>query len=74
MPRTRRIESAGALDHVMSRGNRRQGIFLDDVDRQGFLKTLAGGVCDGAKPRANGSLLRSLGWRKEELARQPLIA
>jgi putative transposase len=27
--------------HVMSRGNRRQDIFLDDVDRQDFLKTLA---------------------------------
>jgi len=25
----------------MSRGNRRQNIFLDDVDRQDFLKTLA---------------------------------
>ena len=27
--------------HVMSRGNRRQDIYLDDVDRQDFLKTLA---------------------------------
>jgi len=27
--------------HVMSRGNRREKIFLDDVDRQDFLKTLA---------------------------------
>ena len=27
--------------HVMSRGNRRQDIFLDDVDRHDFLKTLA---------------------------------
>ena len=27
--------------HVMSRGNRRTDIFLDDVDRQDFLKTLA---------------------------------
>ena len=29
------------MHHVMSRGNRRQNIFLDDVDRQDFLKTLA---------------------------------
>jgi REP element-mobilizing transposase RayT len=27
--------------HVMGRGKRRQDIFLDDVDRQDFLKTLA---------------------------------
>ena len=27
--------------HVMSRGNRRQDIFLDDIDRHDFLKTLA---------------------------------
>ena len=27
--------------HVMSRGDRRGDIFLDDVDRQGLLKTLA---------------------------------
>jgi REP element-mobilizing transposase RayT len=27
--------------HVMSRGNRREAIFLDDVDRYDFLKTLA---------------------------------
>jgi REP element-mobilizing transposase RayT len=29
--------------HVMSRGDRREAIFLDDVDRQDFLKTLAEG-------------------------------
>jgi putative transposase len=27
--------------HVMSRGNRREKIFLDDIDRQDFIKTLA---------------------------------
>jgi hypothetical protein len=27
--------------HVMSRGNRRQHIHLNDADRQDFLKTLA---------------------------------
>ncbi len=44
MPRTLRVEYAGAIYHVMSRGNRRDDIFLDDVDRQDFLKTL-GEVC-----------------------------
>ncbi|HVV73869.1 MAG TPA: transposase [Verrucomicrobiae bacterium] len=41
MPRQVRIEYPGAIYHVMSRGNRRQCIYLDDVDRQDFLKTLA---------------------------------
>jgi len=39
MPRTLRVEYPGAIYHVMSRGNRRDDIFLDDVDRQDFLKT-----------------------------------
>ena len=39
MPRKLRIECAGAMYHVMSRGNRRQDIFLDDIDRHDFLKT-----------------------------------
>jgi len=33
MPRQVRIQFPGAMHHVMSRGNRRQDIFLDDVDR-----------------------------------------
>jgi hypothetical protein len=41
MPRQLRIEYPGAIYHVMSRGNRRQDIYLDDVDRQDFLKTQA---------------------------------
>jgi len=41
MPRKLRVEYPGAVYHVMSRGNRRQDIFLDDVDRHDFLKTLA---------------------------------
>ena len=41
MPRQLRIQYPGAMYHVMSRGNRREDIFLDDVDRQDFLKTLA---------------------------------
>jgi REP element-mobilizing transposase RayT len=41
MPRKLPIEYPGAMYHVMSRGNRRQDIFLDDIDRHDFLKTLA---------------------------------
>ena len=41
MPRQLRIEYPGAIYHVMSRGDRRENIYLDDVDRQDFLKTLA---------------------------------
>jgi putative transposase len=41
MPRQMRMEYAGAIYHVLNRGDRREDIFLDDVDRQDFLKTLA---------------------------------
>ena len=41
MPRTMRVEDPGAIYHVMDRGDRREDIFVDDVDRQDFLKTLA---------------------------------
>jgi REP element-mobilizing transposase RayT len=41
MPGQLRIEYPGAIYHLMSRGNRCQDIFLDDVDRQDFLKTVA---------------------------------
>ena len=41
MPRKLRIKYPGAMYHIISRGDRREKIFLDDVDRQDFLKTLA---------------------------------
>ena len=41
MPRKLRVEYPGAMYHVMSRGDRQEDIYLDDVDRQDFLKTLA---------------------------------
>ncbi|NQV35803.1 MAG: transposase [Phycisphaeraceae bacterium] len=40
MPRKPRIEYAGAIYHVMSRGNRGGAIFEDDTDREMFLETL----------------------------------
>lgn len=41
MPRKIRVEYPGAIYHVLSRGDRREDIFLNDVDRQDFLKTMA---------------------------------
>ena len=41
MARKVRVEFPGAIYHVMSRGDRGGDIFVDDVDRQEFLKTLA---------------------------------
>ncbi len=41
MPRTMRVQYPGAIYHIMNRGDRRENIFVDDVDRQDFLKTLA---------------------------------
>ena len=40
MARPLRIEYPGAVYHVTSRGNARQSIFIDYVDRQVFLKVL----------------------------------
>lgn len=41
MPRSVRIEYAGAFYHVMARGNRREAIFRDREDRLYFLKALS---------------------------------
>ncbi|MCX6884535.1 MAG: hypothetical protein NTX27_05780 [Verrucomicrobia bacterium] len=40
MPRKLRLEYPGAIHHVMSRGDQRQDIFLDEVDQHDFIKTL----------------------------------
>jgi REP element-mobilizing transposase RayT len=47
MARQLRLEYAGAIYHVMSRGDRQEAIFLDDEDRRRFLKTL-GEACEKA--------------------------
>jgi REP element-mobilizing transposase RayT len=41
MPRKPRVEYEGAIYHVMSRGNRKKPIFLDDQDCKKFLCTLS---------------------------------
>ncbi|MCK7516207.1 MAG: transposase [Desulfobacterales bacterium] len=44
MARKLRVEYAGAIYHVMNRGDRREPIFQDEDDRQRFVATL-GEVC-----------------------------
>ena len=41
MPRKIRIQYAGAIYHVLNRGDHREPIFRDDEDRRRFLQTLA---------------------------------
>lgn len=43
MSRQLRLQYPGSLHHITSRGNARQNIFLDDVDRRRFLELL--GAC-----------------------------
>jgi len=40
MPRKLRMESPGAIYHVINHGDRREDIFRDDADRIRFLETL----------------------------------
>ena len=40
MARKLRVEYPGAIYHLMNRGDRRERIFKDDEDRQGFVVTL----------------------------------
>ena len=41
MPRKMRVQYPGAMYHVMSRGDQRDDLFCDDVDRHDFIKNLA---------------------------------
>ena len=45
MARPLRIEFAGALYHITSRGDGREDIYLDDADRHAFLAVL-GDACE----------------------------
>ena len=51
MTRPLRLEFPGALYHVLSRGNRRESIYLNDGDFIGFLALLAE-VCDRLRDRS----------------------
>ena len=44
MARKARVEFEGAVYHVLDRGDRREAIFKDDLDRRRFLDTF-GEVC-----------------------------
>ena len=44
MARQLRIQYEGAIYHLMSRGDRREEIFRDDLDRKDFLRTV-GAAC-----------------------------
>ena len=44
MARQLRIQYEGAIYHLMSRGDRREEIFRDDLDRKSFLQSL-GATC-----------------------------
>jgi REP element-mobilizing transposase RayT len=44
MARPLRLEFAGAIYHLTSRGNARQKVFFTDADRELFLSTLTGVV------------------------------
>ena len=42
-----RVEYAGAIYHVMNRGDRREAVFRDELDRKRFVETL--GVADSTR-------------------------
>ena len=58
MPRKARVEFPGAVYHVLDRGDRREAIFRDDVDRQTFLRTL-GQACARTGWRVHAFVLMS---------------
>ena len=56
MPRQVRIEFAGAMYHVMARGDRREAVVQDDEDRGTFLRTL-GEACERSGFRVHAYVL-----------------
>ena len=56
MPRTARMSVGGMCYHAMSRGNRRETVFHDDADYQGFL-ILVGRACEHVPMRVLGYCL-----------------
>jgi len=66
MARKPRIEYPGALVHVMSRGNRGDRVFLDDDDRDLWLKTL-GQACEKTGWWVHAYVLMDNRWIAEHL-------
>lgn len=58
MARKVRVEFAGAVCHVLDRGDRRAAIFRDDADRERFLTTL-GEACARTGWRVHALVLMS---------------
>lgn len=56
MPRKARVEFAGAVYHLLDRGDRREAIFRDDKDRETFLATL-GQACERTGWRVHALVL-----------------
>lgn len=52
MPLKLRIEYPGAIYHVMSRGDRREDIFLDDVDRREFERRMESRRLEETDPKS----------------------
>lgn len=51
MPRQARLDIPGLIHHVMARGIEGRDIFLDEADRESFLKRLSEVVCRPGGPR-----------------------
>ncbi|MFZ4778245.1 MAG: transposase [Terrimicrobiaceae bacterium] len=64
MPRKPRVEYAGAVYHVMDRGDRLETIFRDDADRELFLKTL-GQACERSGWRVHSYVLMGNHYHKK---------
>ena len=75
MPRQLRLEYAGAIYHIMSRGDRREAIFRDEQDRKRFLATLEE-ACGKTGWEVHAWCLmgqeewKRLGWSERELRRR----
>ena len=54
MPRKLRLEYGGAIYHILNRGDRREAIFKDDLDRQQFLSALEE-ACQKTQWQVHGS-------------------
>lgn len=68
VPRKLRIQSPGAIYHVMNRGDQREAIFRDDEDRQKLLTTL-GEACrktERVAPNHYGGERHETGVQKAE--------
>jgi len=47
MPRQARLDSPGALHHIMVRGINKSAIFNEDEDKNRFIERLGEGIIDG---------------------------